>query len=407
MRRIILFIIILLFVGGAFIAITSIRNKNNGIQNSESAFRNFFPLGDGTENPISEDPNSPQEPSPNTSNPSSSSKFLQITTGPVAGYTVFNQTKGAIIEYYTRYVARQSGFVYEIKDESGVPQTALRISNVFIPNIYEASFADGNKSVLLRFLRDDSRTISTYAVPIPDPNPDGTRTQKEGIFHPYNVINLAISPDSKSVVRLTKESGSGVITTSSIIDKNRNEILRIPFSEWVVSWPNQKTVFLQTKAASVADGFLYSIDTTEKRLKKVIGNIKGLTTNVSPSGTYVIYSESSGAGFTTRILNTKTGVIRNLGLSILPEKCAWLKNEELICAGNTAVEEAAYPDAWYAGVVALSDNLYRVSPSNSSYLQLDLGENTSFDVTNPQIDEARGYLYFINKPTGVLWRFKL
>jgi hypothetical protein len=406
MRRILLFLLILIIVGGAFVVISKLKN-NDGIENQQSAFRTFFPLGDGREGTNEENNNvDPQDISSNSSTPSSS-RFLQITTGPVAGYTVFFQTKGAIIEYFTRYVARQSGFVYEIKDVDGAPQTALRISNVFIPNIYEAVFAEANKTVLLRFLRDDSRTIATYSVPIPDPNPDGTRTQKEGVFFPYNVINLAVSPDNKGVVRLTEEAGSGVITVSSTIDKNRNELLRVPFSEWILSWPTQKSVFVQTKAASVADGFLYSIDTAEKRLKKVIGNTKGLTAAVSPSGTYVLYSESSGATFSTKILNTKTSTIRNLGLSILPEKCAWLKNEELLCAGNTVVEEAAYPDAWYAGIVSFSDNLYRVSPLTNSYEQIDLGENMTFDITNLQIDEARGYLYFINKPTGVLWRFKL
>ena len=148
--------------------------------------------------------------------------------------------------------------------------------------------------------------------------------------------------------------------------------------------------------------FLYKIDRTERKLRRVIGDVDGLTASISPSGTLVLYSESTTSGFVAKILNTKTGITKNTGLSVLPEKCAWLKNEDLICAGNSSIEAGTY-----AGLTSFSDQIFHIYTAINTFDVIYDNSGRSFDVTSLYIDEDRSLLFFIDKKTGLLWQFSL
>jgi len=202
MRRILLIFLVLgLVVGGYFIYI-KYKGVDSGITERLGI---FFPTGetvipsDGT----SQGKNTSEE---GTSTSPDSSQFNQITSRPVAGYTVFSRiietttpptdpkqkpTTQRVVEHVIRYVSRSNGFVYEIVN-GGTP---LQITNIYIPNVYEAYFADNNKTAIIRFLREDQKTIATYSIPVPDPNPDYPRTQKEGTFLPDDIKNLSKNPN--------------------------------------------------------------------------------------------------------------------------------------------------------------------------------------------------------------------
>lgn len=414
------FLLILLFLltisGGGYFLYLRNKQKNTGDQSTSGiTFKDFFPSGNSqnTGNTPDEQNNGAPE---NDQEAVVRSRFRQLTKRPIAGYTVFSKTttipgvKGGAktqaqttTDYFLRYVSRQSGFIYESKNED----TPIQISNIFIPNIYEALFLNNNESVLLRYLQNDDRTISSYIVPIPPQNPDGTRTQKEGVFLPNNITSVAIAPDQKQIAQLTTEKTNGVLTLSDGVNKNRKELLYSPLKEWLIQWQQQKQLFIQTKPAGTVGGFLYSIDTTEKKLRKVLGNISGLTTSVSPNGEYIIFSESTATGIQTNLFNTKTGNTQKLGVSVLPEKCVWLKNSDALCAGSALFPQGTYPDVWYAGLVSFSDQLYRIYTKNNVFDVVYDDTQESFDMTNLQINEDRNLLYFVDKKTGFLWEFSL
>jgi hypothetical protein len=343
-------------------------------------------------------------------------KLAQLTSGPVAGYTVFSTTRPVtttstdpkqkpvtttVTDRFLRYVSRANGYVYEVKNTDA----PLQITNISIPNIYEATFADSNKSVILRFLRADNRTIASYSVPIPPENTDGTRTQAAGSYLPDNMLSVAVSPDRKTIARLFNTQGNGVIQTSTPTNTGVKELLRSPFREWLLSWPTKGAVYAQTKASANVPGYLYSINTTNPRLTRVLGDIRGLTTSVSPSGSFVLYSESAGNSFSASLYNTKTGTTTPLNLSILPEKCVWTAAENLICAGNESVSPARYPDSWYAGVVHFTDKIYAITVATNTYETLYDGTTRPLDITHPTLDESQTLLYFIDKNDGTLWRY--
>ncbi len=416
MRKIFFIILALIIAGSVFWYFSSKSNTAQENGQKTGLFKNFFPIGGSTgEN----EDNQVKEFDQNiTIEAPKGSLFKKLSSRPVAGFSSFTKTKtistpGAtpkdklilqtISEHFIRYVDRQSGYVYEIKGD----QVPTQISNIFIPSIYEAFFIDDNNTAILRFLRDDSRTIASYSVPIPPENTDGTRTQKEGVYLLDNIKNIAISSDQKELIRLTQEGEQSTILSSNSIDKNKKELLRHPLKEWLLSWVNKDDIFMQTKTSGVTNGFLYKLNTKDRRLVRVLGDINGLTTSVSPSGNFVFYSQSTLNGFVSKILNTKTGETFDTGLSVLPEKCSWLKNEDLICAGESFVPQATYPDAWYAGIVSFSDKIIRVYTQNNTFDVIYSGDEETFDMTNLQVNEQTNKLFFIDKNTGFLWEFSL
>jgi hypothetical protein len=416
-KRIIIIILVLIIGGGAWYFYNKSKSTETATT-TDSGFKSFFPFGNSANNGGSNDTIDQDNQNPPIIDDKIVSPFKQLTSQTVSGFSAFTTktvvsvpattpkgkpTTETITDHVLRYISRNNGYVYEIKN-SGIP---VQISNIYAANIYEALFADSGKTAILRFLRDDAKTIASYSVPIPEKNIDGTRTQKDGTYLPDGISSMAVSTDGKTVARLTVESGSSVLFTTTTTNTNRKEIIRSPFREWLVSWGGNN-IFLQTKASGTASGFLYQVDTTNKRLTRVLGDIKGLTTSVSPKGTYILYSESNTRGFVTRILTTSTGAVRNVGNSILPEKCVWLQDEDLICAGGGTIPEGTYPDTWYAGTTKFSDQLFRIYTGANIFDVLHSPtDGQSFDMTNLQINENLGVLYFIDKQSGILWQFSL
>ena len=411
MRRFLILLLLIAIAGGIWWYFRA-KNDQSVLPNKDD-FTTFFPIGG--ERQFSELSNDNELDDPTTAPDTTPTKFSQITLQPVSGYTIFNRTKTSTtavadpkqkpivtttVERVIRYVARSSGYVYEIVNDDA----PLQISNVYIPNIYEANFVGNNRTVFLRFLRDDSKTIATYSVPIPEPNPDNSRTQYPGTYYPDNIKTLVVSPDSRQVAFLTENSNVGILWLSGLAGDFIREFFRHSFGDWLIEWRGQGNFYLQTKAASSVPGFLYKLDNT-KRLKHITGNIAGLTTSVSPKEAYVLYSESANNSFNTKILNLSSGKSTPINAKILPEKCTWLKNDDLICAGNDSIQPASYPDSWYQGTLDFSDKIYRVYTAISGIDVMSEEAPEQFDMVNLRADEENRYLYFIDRRTGLLWRF--
>lgn len=413
MKRIFIFIVLFIAIASS-VWLFFIKGKQPDANPVATVFQSFFPITD-TGNDFSD---GVIADNPLLGGTITAERFTQVSPRPVAGYTIFalNNTittpnpdpklkpiVTTVLDHYIRYVSRTNGYVYEIKNT----QPAIQITNILIPNIYEASFVNNTSTALLRFLKNDNQTIATYSVPIPQLNPDGKRTQKMGIYLADNSTSIAVSPDSKQIARLTTETSGAVISTLAPNNTGKKDIIRTPFKEWLVSWPTQSTIYVQTKAASIVNGYLYRIDSAAGRLRRVLGDVPGLTTSISPTGEYILYSQSTQNSFITKLFNTKSGTTTSLSLALLPEKCVWYKNNDLICAGSNTVEDAVYPDSWYAGLTHFNDQIYRINTATNTYTVLYSENERAFDITNLQLDEGQNLLYFIEKTTGLLWKVSL
>lgn len=411
--------IAILSIGGIFLFLSS--KQTTSSSEPVVSLGRFFPKAEQSEQKsdidaiVNNTTPSGTDPTTTYSPTGATGPFTQIIKNPVAGYIAFDRVVQSIptvpgeqskkiTEHVIRYVSRTNGYVYEIVNGS-IP---LRITNILIPNIYEAYFTPDGKTVLQRFLRDDGKTIATYSVPIPEQNPDGTRTQKEGVYLPDNITSIAISPDGKKAVASIPTSPNTSIVTITLpttgITITTKELYKSPFSEWILSWPTQQAIYMQTKASNVSNGFLYNLDNITVKLRRVLGTISGLTTSVSPDGKKVLYSSSgTTAGISTFLYTISTGASIPIGHNILPEKCDWLSTNDLMCAGNDSVEDLPYPDSWYAGVMHFSDIVFKIDSKTGNFTTLSDG-TIPFDMTHLQTSEQEQYVYFIDKNNGSLWR---
>lgn len=415
--KLIIIFILILIIGGAAGWFFYIKPRTNETTSAVEVFRSFFPIGSNDVTPDGLGGGDGTTTTP-TESSGTQRKFTQITTTPIAGYTVFTKstpittvgtttgtavTTSTVTDHFLRYVARETGYVYEKKnDEQGI-----QISNIFIPNIYEAFFMDANKTAILRFLRPDSQTIATYSVPIPELNANNTRTQQAGVYLSDNITTVATNPNATTLLQLTNTADGSTISSVTSKNTGKKDVMKTPIKEWLLYWTQNSTLYVQTKASASFAGFLYKIDTKEGRLSRIVGDIPGITASISPDNKFVLYSMSTEEGFITRLLDVEKNTTATIAVSILPEKCTWLRNNDLICAGNTSIQPARYPDSWYAGITHFSDQLYKINTQAKTHTLLFNGAGYIFDMTNLQVDEIKNLLFFIDKPTGNLWQVTL
>ena len=399
-RTTLLIIFILFFGVGGYLYY---KNSTSTAPPITVRLNSIFPLGkeraDITEEVTTEDGFLTDTPGIVVGEGSTSEEGQVISSVPVAGFTV--RTK---IEPNTppvdviRYVRRENGFVYE---KVGTDAT-LQVSNVRIPDIYEAIFAEGGMSVLLRFLKNDQRTIATYYIPIPEETAAGTRVQLPGTYLQDNILSLAVFANGKKIATLKDEKGESVVRISEPKGDKAQVFFTYPFKDWLLL-SSTGDIYLQTKAHSSVPGTLFQL--TRGGYKKIISSTAGLTSIISPSGTYAVGSQTSGESFSAFIINTKTNQQKNISLPLLPEKCTWDEIEHLICAVPEEALGGGYPERWYQGTVHFTDRLVRINTQTGITSTIPI--NQSFDMTQLEYSKGTKTLYFIEKRSGSLIKLPL
>ena len=407
---------------GFFVASFILTRKSNtpGETNS-NPFANFSPFGN-SDNTNTTTSNGNGSTSLNTDNQNGTGNInytgnknlpllRQVTKNAVAGLYATQKVGKA----YVNYIEKETGNVFESKLET---MQINRISNSMMPRITEAYFANQGNSVVVRYLKTKGDTISSFILDIPKITSLSTSTSASvpnGRFLSVGIMDMKISTDEKSVFYLTRSAiFDDRSSFGSIFDFEKNtvsEVFQSPFSEWLPVSYNSKIVLLQTKASQNVPGFLYSFDVKTGILKKIIGDIKGLTTLPSPDGQHILYSESTKGGLTLRVYHIADNTTTNLILKTLPEKCLWKNdNVTIYCATPKNIASTAYPDTWYQGAVSFSDNLWQADTKTGKAVVVLVP--TSFtteqlDMTSLALSPLQDFIYFINKKDSSLWAFEV
>src|SRR3989344_2973382 len=312
-------------------------------------------------------------------------RLRQITSEPVGGAGIFDivntdKTKSTLI----RYIQRADGNIFETFTNT---LTVNRISNKTIPKIYEAIWGNAGDVVITRQLKDDNETIESFAAKLSgnaSPAVGGAgSTVKElsGVYLPQKISALTISPD-KSKMFYLYPTGSGVGSIFANADGGKKTLIfESPLSEWLAAFADNKTIVLTTKPTAGAKGFSYFLNTSNGNLSKILGGQNGLTILVSPDKKLALYS--------------------------LPEKCVWSKGgENLYCAVPKVVPACAYPDCWYRGGIAFSDDIWKINTATGETNRLISPEafaQKTLDVINPLLYESESFLLFMNKIDLTPW----
>lgn len=448
-KFIILIIILVAIVAGGFWYFSS-QSKETG-QSIGSTISNFW----GDFNPFAKLLNKEEageevvnvgEEDPSTlSEEQKRERFTKVSVNPVSGYTVFQKeryldlakeftpetleeeiegldTLDATInsdsdlsapsaEYATavRYAEKSTGNIFQtFADEI----SERKYSSTVVKGVHETVFGDSGNSLIMRYLKSDGKTIASYVGTLPKEvlgQDSVTANDLSGTFLPENVLEVAYSADGSKMFYIIPYK-DGVLGISAFADSSRkNQIFESAFSEWLIAWPNKDIITLTTKPSYSVDGYMYKLNPNTKSFDKVLSGIKGLTTNMSPDGKYVLYADQNNS---LNVYDTTTKKKFQLSIKTLPEKCVWgSDNETIFCGVPKYIEQNEYPDVWYQGVVSFNDDIWRVDViSTNAQLILDpnlYNDGASVDVINPKVDSAMKYFFFIDKKEGHLYRYKM
>ena len=310
-----------------------------------------------------------------------------------------------------RYVERSNGNIYDAFADT---LDARRISNTTIPRIEEALFVDSGTQVLLRYLRDDNRTIETFLGKLPEQQLFGdSLPELTGSFLSQNIYDVVVSPDTKQLFFTTPFTNDVFGFIQDVITNRRIQVFSSPLRGWLPSW-NRDGIFVTTKATGFGTSTLFKLDTTKdtKTPEKVIGNVYGMATLLSPDGQKVLYSRTNSEGVGLILYDRKTKKYTDLKLKTLVEKCVWNNSSTLIyCGVPESWDSGTYPDIWYQGATTFRDSLWRIDPSglfgNTEIENISQTAGEDIDLIKPALDKEEKYLYFINKKTLSFWQFNI
>ena len=308
-----------------------------------------------------------------------------------------------------RYVEKATGNIYQTFADKINEQ---KFTTTIIPTVYDAYFGDNGNSVVMRYLNEDGNTIESFVGTMPkEILGEDTSVSNElvGSFLPENIKDISVSPDSSSIFYLFNSGESTLGTTATASGDKKNQIFNSPFNEWLSQWPNDRMITLNTKPSFTAPGFMYFIDPTVKKINKILGDIKGLTTLTSPNGKLILYNDNN---LSLHIYNTDTSDSMSIGIKTMPEKCTWNSGSSLLyCAVPKYISGSNYPDVWYQGEISFSDNIWKISIENGE--AKDIADPTSFtngediDGIKLSLDSNGNYLFFINKKDSYLWELNI
>jgi len=276
---IIIIVIILFFAIAGVFFFAMFSSKNKVVLDNSSRFKGFIFGNSGTENGnngeviVGKTRGEINEPL---------LKLREISKEPTAGFISFMNDNG---ETMVRYIERATGHIYEA---STVSPTIKRISNTTVPRIYEALWLDKN-SLVIRYLDDNNETIKSFYAEIVKNKEDLEEGKIEGVFLMDNIKDI-ISYGSKILSILINRSGSQLVV-SNPNGENRFELFNSPLKEWSIQRPKSGLIILITKPAFRSSGYIFSLDTRTLIMKKVLGDINGLTALFEPNARKILLAE--------------------------------------------------------------------------------------------------------------------
>ena len=308
-----------------------------------------------------------------------------------------------------RYAEKATGNIYQTFADK---IDERKFSNIIVPEVYDAYFGNNGESVVMRYLKEDARTIETIVGALPKEKLGEDVSLSDNIktsFLPENISDLSISHDSSKLFYLFNTNDAAVGVMANAGGDKKSQIFSSSFTEWLTLFPNNKLVTLNTKPSANVPGYMYLLNTETKSLNKVLSNINGLTTLTSPDGKLVLYS---GGDLSLNIKDLAKRSVVSTGARTLPEKCVWNSTSTtLYCAVPKYTEGVDYPDSWYTGETSFNDEIWKIDTisGNATFItdpsQLKEGEDT--DGIKLAVDDSENYLFFINKSDSSLWELIL
>jgi hypothetical protein len=181
--------------------------------------------------------------------------------------------------------------------------------------------------------------------------------------------------------------------------------------------PKSGVVSFWNKPGSQAETDMESIPIIGGNKKAIFKGKFGADYLWNSSGTNILVSHvdiKGGSKMQLALLNFNGGEYINLGVPTFVSKCAWSADNKTVfysLPGNIQ-STAVLPDEYNNNTISTSDTFWRIDIASKQPERIveleDLQKiNTPFDATNLFLSSDDGYLFFVNKLDGKLYRLSL
>lgn len=394
---VVLVIFLLALVGYYFI----LRSNESTSTGTPLTFKSFFSFGGEVTSTTTIDTPRTPEPEP-TQTANYVQKLRRLSDEPVAGMAVVDSPKGTTV----RYTDKATGHIFDIELFS--PEQN-RISNVTGNIVYRALWGNGGNSVINQYLKDDNQTIDSYAVTFSKISTT-TESTMTGTSLPSNVDAVDIL--GKDIFYIQPSSAGSVGFISSVDGSKVRQIWNSPIRELLAQFVTPSIIALATKPSPNINGYLYFVNTASGQVRRILGDVPGLSALVSPDATQVFYLTQGNNTVQMKIRNVANSQERSINPVTFPEKCVWSKKDidVVYCAVPQEQVSATSLSSWYFGLVSYTDDIWKYDFANNTsniiaHISTDGGQ--AIDVERLTLSQNEQYIVFINRINGTLWSLDL
>jgi hypothetical protein len=296
------------------------------------------------------------------------------------------------------YIDRESGNVYAFTAHA---RTLTRISNKTLPAIQSAVWTPDASVAFVQYLEKNTagEQISTYALPS---NGEG------GYMLEKNISEVAVT-GSSTLVTLAPSSNGSIASVSSTAGSGVRTLFSSLLGSLRLTTGGGVTV-ATTKASSKSSGYAFLVSPKDGSFTRILGPFPGLTTLLSPSGKFLLYSYLEKGKLVLAVFDMTAHTATRLPLGTLPEKCAWTSDSLSLYCGVPTTLTGTLPDDWFQGAVATSDRIWQVDLQSrvaTQVVDLQTVGAGAIDAVSLDIDRSSDVLIFTDRTTGYLWMYDL
>lgn len=306
-----------------------------------------------------------------------------------------------------KYYSQKNGHAYEI-DFDGTNKKTLSANDLI--DLKNIAWSPDKTKVISKFFQSDSGTrFSSYDY-----------SAGKGYSLDKNIREAAWDQSSSKIFYVYFDSKSKK-TTLNISDSdgsNWKKLADLGYSSAsIASIPQSGSISFWNKPDNMSQTSLESIPAIGGPKKSLFKEKFGADYLWNNSGNNILMSHSDAKGgskIQLAIVNYNGGEYSSLGIPTFVSKCAWSKNNKIIyyaLPGNIP-ESAMLPNDYNDGKIKTSDTFWKMDiASRQSERMVELSDlqkiNTPFDASELFLSSDEGFLFFVNKLDGRLYRISL
>ena len=328
-------------------------------------------------------------------------QLRQVSAVPTAGAVAYDIGSTTVI----RYMERATGHIYETQSDT---MASRKLSNVTMPKVYEAIWAEDGGRLLVRYMKDDGSAIRTFYARIATT----TAPEKaiEGIFLADGIREVSLRGNKAFYFSETANGAQGIL--ANIDGSAKVSVFNSSFGDWRSSLASPVYAAIFTRPSGTTEGSAYILSTSNGAYAKVVGGLPGLVALANADGSRVLVSAVQNNSLNTFIYDSKGVAGAPIGLSTIADKCVWSGDDRNIvfCAVPRSVPNAVLPDDWYKGKISFNDSVWRidaVSGETDNLFDPELEAGISMDIIGLRLDQDEEILIFTNKKDMTVWAYRL